>query len=57
MEEFVVNITGLWNSLIGGMGFLGMLGTVAEIASKIILVFVLIKAYVALDTYIKNNRR
>ena len=52
-----MNITGLWNSLIGGMSFLGILGTMAEIASKIILVFVLIKAYVALDTYIKKNRK
>lgn len=41
----------------GGMGLLGMIGTVAEIASKIIVVFVLIKVYGALDTYIRNNRR
>ena len=29
----------------------------SDLACGILMVFVLIKAYVALDTYIKNNRR
>lgn len=29
---------------------------VSEVACSILMVLVLIKAYVALDTYIKNNR-
>lgn len=35
---------------------LGTIGIVAEVVSKILIVFVLIKLYVLLDIYIKNNR-
>lgn len=51
-----MDITGLINGVIGGVGILGMVSTAALAISSIMLIFVLNKAYIALDVYIKKNR-